>query len=61
MCNLLVKLMFLSAAIQLGIQLSDITSNSRDSKIRIEKASRDVLRIEWKPISLFPREAKRFR
>lgn len=28
---------------------------------RIEKVSRDVLKIDWKPISVFPEEGRRFR
>lgn len=27
----------------------------------IDKANRKILRIDWKPISVFPEEAKRFR
>ncbi len=62
MYNLLVKLMLISALIQLGISLKDFSNcRSRECAARIEKASRKVLKIDWKPISVFPEEAKRFR
>jgi hypothetical protein len=59
--TLLVRLMFLTALLQLGFAVSDFENcNSRNCVQKIEKASRDVLKIGWKPISLFPEEAKRF-
>ncbi len=62
MFNLLIKLMLLSAAIQLGIRFSDIAfCGSRECTSRIEKASRNALRVEWKPISVWPEEALRFK
>lgn len=62
MYNLLIKLMVLSALIQLGISADKFFScRSRQCSSRIEQASRDVLKINWKPISVFPEEAKRFR
>jgi hypothetical protein len=51
MYQLLVRLMLLSALLQLGISVSDF------SKCR----SRHCLKIDWRPISVFPEEAKRFR
>jgi len=53
MYTLLIRLMAIAALTQLGITLASFT--------RIEKASRDVLRVDWKPISVFPGETKRFR
>lgn len=62
MFNLLIKLMLLSAALQLGIRFSDIAfCSSRACASSIEKASRDVLRIEWKAISVWPEEGKKFK
>lgn len=46
---------------KLGIQLSSLDCPSRSCVLEIEKASRQILRIEWKPISVFPNESKRFR
>lgn len=60
--TLLVRLMFLTALLQLGYAISDFENcHSRQCVQKIEKASRDVLKIDWKPISIFPEEAKRFR
>ncbi len=60
--NLLVKLMFIAALMQLGISLTDVQNcHSRACVQTLEKRSRDVLRIDWKPISVWPEEAKRFR
>lgn len=62
MYSLLIKLMILSALPQLGISTHKFaTCNSRGCASRIEKASRDVLKIDWKPISIFPEEGRRFR
>lgn len=62
MYDLLIKLMFIAALAQLGLSLSHFEKcNSRACAQQIEKASRDVLRVDWKPISVFPEEAKRFR
>lgn len=62
MYNLLIKLMVLAALLQLGISTHKFaTCSSRGCTSRIEKASRDVLKIDWKPISVFPEEARRFR
>jgi hypothetical protein len=53
--------MAVAALAQLGISLASFRNcRSRSCLARIEKASREVLRVGWKPISLFPHEAKRF-
>ena len=62
MYNLLIKLMFIAALAELGLTLSSFEKcKSRECAQQIEKASRDVLRVEWRPISIFPEEGKRFR
>lgn len=62
MYNLIVKLMIAATLIQLGISLDKFVScSSRECSSRIEKASREVLKINWKPISVFPEEGRRFR
>ena len=58
MYKALVYLMALAALTQLGIRISDLaTCQGRACLVRIEKASRDVLKINWRPISVFPEEA----
>ncbi len=61
MYKLLVSLMLISAIQQLNLKPSDIL-DCRNLKcaVSIEKASRKVLQVQWKPISIFPEEAKRF-
>lgn len=61
MYNLLFKLYLAAALMQLGISLTDLgsLSSSRGLK-KIDQASKEVLHIKWKPISVFPNEAKRF-
>ena len=62
MNSILIRLMAIAALTQLGISLSSFYNcKSRACLARIEKASRDVLQVEWKPISIFPGEARRFR
>lgn len=60
--TLLIRLMFITAIIQLGYAVSDFENcHSRQCSAKIERASRDVLKINWKPIVIFPEEARRFR
>lgn len=54
--------MLISALAEAGITAKDfLTSDSRATRARIERASHDVLHINWKTISVWPEEAKRFR
>lgn len=62
MYSLLIRLMAVAALAQFGISLATFRDcRSRACLARVEKASRDVLRVDWKPISMFPGEHKRFR
>jgi hypothetical protein len=61
MFRLLIALMTIAALAQFGMPVSDLRNcRSRACVQRIERRSRDVLRIDWRPISMFPDEAKRF-
>lgn len=61
MYNLLVKLMLIAGLLELGISLADFDNcYSRRCTFLFEKRSRDILKIEWRPISVFPEEARRF-
>ena len=61
MYSLLIKLMVLAALIQLGLNWTEFEScESRRCLQKIERVSRDILRVDWRPISIFPEEAKRF-
>jgi hypothetical protein len=58
---LLIKLMVLTALMELGMNFTYVS----DCRFRhclwiFERRSRDILNIEWKPISVFPEEARRF-
>ncbi len=55
MYRLLVGLMILSAVFELGITFADF----KDQRA-VDAANRKVLKIEWKAISVFPNEARRF-
>ena len=58
----LVLLMTLAALSKLGIQLSELNGcPSRNCAAKIERASRQIIKIDWKPISVFPEETKRFK
>ena len=60
--NLLIRLLFLTSLLQLGYAVSDFEScHSRQCVQKIEKASRDILKINWRPILIFPEDAKRFK
>ena len=62
MYNLLIKLMLVAALIEFGMKASDIEGcRSRQCMKMLQARAIDVLKIDWKPISVFPEEAKRFR
>lgn len=62
MYGLLIKLMLFTTLLQLGISIADFKNcKSGQCLQQIGKGSRDILKINWKPISIFPEEAKRFR
>lgn len=62
MLRMLIRLMFLAALIESGIGISETRNcHSRKCLAMIEARSRDVLGIDWKPISVFPDEAARFK
>ncbi len=59
---LLVRLMILAALVEFGLSVADVQRcHSRVCMAGIEKASRRVLNVQWRAISVFPGEAKRFR
>lgn len=61
MYNLLIKLMLIAALAEFGMSLADLaTCHSRECARQMESHSRAVLRVNWRPISMFPKEAKRF-
>ncbi len=60
--SLLGKLFLAYALYYLGMSLTEVLScRSGNCFNRIEKAKLEVLRIDWKPISIFPAESKRFK
>jgi hypothetical protein len=62
MFKILFTLMLIAALSEFGMTLSDARKcHSRACMQTLEKHSRDVLKIDWKPISVFPEEAKWFR
>lgn len=62
MNELLLKLFIAAALLDFGhALLSAEKLPSRSGLERIDQATREVLKIDWKPISVFPEEAKRFR
>ncbi len=62
MYNILIKLIITAALVDLGISVSQLEDcSSRRCWTQIQKASRKAIQIDWKPISVFPKEAQRFR
>jgi len=54
--------MFIAALAEFGMKVSDIGEcRSRQCVKMLQARALDVLRIDWKPISVFPEEAKSFR
>lgn len=62
MYELLVRIVVGVSLLQLGLDISRTAEcPSRGCLARVERASRQVLKIDWQPISVFPAEAKKFR
>ena len=60
--NLFVKLVILAAIAQFGFSLADLGGcRSEECLRKIERLSREVVRVEWRVISVFPEEGRRFR
>jgi hypothetical protein len=60
--KLLVKLMVIAALAQLGLNVGSLAHcHSGQCAQAIEKRSRNIMKINGKPLSMFPEEAKRFR
>ena len=62
MYKLLVSAMLVAAFSQLRISMKDFEScHSLQCAKMFQNKVLDVLRIEWRPISMFPEEARRFK
>lgn len=61
MYGIWVRAVVIASVLELGINLVEIRECSSRACIRkIDVAVKEVLRVELKPISVFPEEAKRF-
>jgi hypothetical protein len=59
--GLLVKIIVSAAILELGLTLTDIGEcKDRLCMDALQRASRKVLKIDWKPISVFPEEGRKF-
>jgi hypothetical protein len=59
MYALLIKLIFISALFEIGWSIADVERcHSRQCLAEFKKKSRAFLNIDWKPISVFPEEAR---
>lgn len=62
MNTLLIRLMWITALVHLGISLKEVSDcRSQECSSRLKEAVSAVLTVDWKPISVFPEEAKRFK
>lgn len=62
MYSLWVRLMLVASIVQLGISISDFADcRGRGCILRVIRASHAVLKVDWKPISVFPEEARALR
>lgn len=62
MIQLYIRLILIWTAMHLGMSFYELsTCQSVEFRNKIERASREVLKIDWRPISIFPEEARRFR
>jgi hypothetical protein len=61
MYSSLLKLILLTTLAAFGMSYAGFFScHSRECLRQVDRRTRDILKIDWKPISVFPEEAKRF-
>lgn len=61
MYKIMITLIVAAALLELGFTFSNFGEcKSLECIGKIERLSRQVLRVNWKPISVFPEEARRF-
>lgn len=62
MNDLLLKLFIMITIMQTGIALKDFTDfSTKQNQLKLKTAQVKILNIDWKPISVFPEEARKFR
>ncbi len=62
MFRMFIFMLALATTEGLAVKISNRSQcRSRECLQQIEKQSRDVLKINWRPISMFPDEANRFK
>ena len=62
MYSALIKIYLIAAAIQFGFSLKELGNwTSRECFQKLSRTSNEVIKINWKPISVFPEEGKKFR
>lgn len=62
MYDVLLKLIIAAALIELGLSFKNFEDcSSRACTDKVQRAAMQVLRIDWKPISVFPEEAEKIR
>jgi len=60
--DLLIRLMVMAVLAKLGLTLADFEHcDSLKCRQRLQSITNEVTRVNWRPISVFPEEAKRFR
>jgi hypothetical protein len=61
MYYVLIKLILVASMLELGLSFKNLGEcSSRACWDQLKKASHKAIRIEWRPISVFPSEAKKF-
>ena len=62
MYKLMVSAMLLAALSELGISMKDFENcHSRQCVKMFQRKAIDVLRIDWRPLSMFPEEARKLK
>lgn len=61
MNNILLKLFIAATLTQTGVVLNDFFQTSdKQSLSKLKTAQAKILKIDWKPISVFPEESRKF-
>lgn len=61
MNDIIIKILIAAALLDLGFSLKDLDYRSGQCLAKLQRASIQATKIDWKPISVFPEEAKKFR
>ncbi len=61
MNDIIIKILIAAALLDFGFSLKDLDCHSGQCLAKLQRASIQIVKVDWKPISVFPEKAQKFR